>query len=211
MRVIRNIFVLLLLAVAAWWALSKMDILPSFRKVFAPKETIIDQTPIVIQQIRPLAQLVTVTAYTEVIKDTTKAASTGERLRDVLNPFSFRVNVNHRLIVVGKVVVQAGVDLQKLQEADVFVQGDSIRIQLPAAEVLDAVINPSGTDIFLEEGRWDNTAVAGLKTSLRQKAVEEMKNRGLLYQADERARVVLTNFFLAAGYKKVNIIRGRLG
>jgi hypothetical protein len=93
----------------------------------------------------------------------------------------------------------------------VYANGDSISIDLPQAEILDAILNPSGTEIFLEEGTWDNKAVTSLKATLQNKAVAEALSRGVLYQAEERAREVLTNFLLAAGYKKINIRKGRLG
>jgi hypothetical protein len=201
----------LLLILALWWLLRKLDLLPSFRKMFAPKEVVIDQTPVVISQIRPLAQLVTITAYTEVAADSTMPASVGERLRDVLNPFSFEVHTNRQLVIVGKVTIHVGVDLQKLRPEDISIQGDSISIQLPNAEILDAILNPSGTDIFLEEGKWDNNTVTNLKTTLQHKAIEDVKSRGVLYQAEERAKAVLTNFLLAAGYRKVTVQKGRLG
>lgn len=210
MRFIRNTVVLLLLFVLLWWMVGKLAI-PSIRKVFAPKEVVIDQTPVVIQQIRPLAQLVTITAYSEVAADSTVRTTAGERLRDVFNPFSVDVAMDRKLVVIGNVVVHAGVDLQKLQPRAVYAKGDSISIQLPQAEILDVILNPSGTEIFLEEGRWDNSAVASLKGTLQNKAVAEAISRGVLYQADERAREVLTTFLLAAGYKKINIRNGRLG
>lgn len=211
MRFLRNSLLTIFIAVVLWWVLGKLKLLPSFGHIFSPQKVVIDQTPLVIQQIRPLAQLATITAYTEVVADTAAPASTADRLRDIFNPFSFQVTVNRRLVVVGKVVVHAGVDLYKLQPGDVYAQGDSISIRLPPAQILDVIINPSGTDIFLEEGKWDNTAVTNLKATLQNKAVQEVKNRGVLYQADERARQVLTNFLQAAGFKKINLAKGRLG
>jgi len=209
MKTIRNIAIVCALLVLLWWLFSQL--LPSFGEIFSPKKVEIDQTPLVIRQIRSLAQLATVTAYTEVVADTTAPASTGDRLRDIFNPFTLKVTVNRHLVVVGRVVVHTGVDLTKLQPQDVFIKDDSISVQLPPAQVLDVILNPSATDIFLEEGRWDNAAVTALKASLQQRAVQDIKSRGVLYQADERAREVLTNFLLAAGYKKVTVIRGRLG
>lgn len=211
MKAIRNILVFFLLLMAAWWVMGKMDILPSFGKIFAPKEVVIDQTPILIQQIRPLAQLVTITAYTEVTADTVAKTSIGERLRDVFNPFSIKVKMNRELVIVGNVVVQAGVNLQKLTPQQLFISGDSISLQLPPAEILDVILNPSATDIFLEEGKWDNAAVINLKQKIGAKAVADVRARGVLLQAEERAREVLLNFFLAAGFTKVNIVKSRLG
>lgn len=211
MKWLRTILVVLLLAVALWWVLGRLNLLPSLGKIFAPKAVEIDQTPLVIRQIRPLAQLATITTYAEVVADTTAPASTADRLKDIFNPFSFQVRMNRRLVVVGKVMVHAGVDLEKLQPGDLYISGDSISLQLPAAAFLDVIINPSGTDIFLEEGKWDNAAMVNLKKTLQNKAVEEARSRGALYQADERARAVLTSFLQAAGFRKVTISKGRLG
>ncbi|RYZ52129.1 MAG: DUF4230 domain-containing protein, partial [Chitinophagaceae bacterium] len=157
------------------------------------------------------AQLATITAYTEVAADTTVRTTVGERLRDVINPFSGRVAMDRQLIVVGKVVIHAGVNLEKLTPQDVFISGDTVSIQLPAAEILDVIVNPSGTDIFLEEGEWSNAAVVALKERIRQKAEAEVKAAGILFQADERARDVLLNFFRAAGFAKITITKARLG
>ena len=47
--------------------------------------------------------------------------------------------------------------------------------------------------------------------AIRARAVEEAKRRGVLQQADERAMAVLQNFFRAAGFQKVVIVKSRLG
>ncbi|MBB1283061.1 DUF4230 domain-containing protein [Flavisolibacter sp. BT320] len=211
MRWIRNILLIFLLALAAWWLLGKMDWLPSPRDLFRPKAVEIDKTPLVIRQIKPLAQLATITAYTEVAADSSVRTSVGERLRDVINPFSMEVAMNRNLVVVGKVVIHAGVNLEKLTPQHIFISGDSVSIQLPAAEILDVIVNPSGTDIFLEEGEWSNAAVVAMKTKIRDKAVAEVQANGILFQAEERAREVLLNFFRAAGYTKITITKPRLG
>lgn len=211
MRALRNILLIILLAMVAWWLMGKLNILPSLGNIFKPKEVVIDQTPIVIRQIKPLAQLATITAYTEVTADSTVRTTVGERLRDVINPFSPGVAMERQLIVVGKVVIHAGVNLEKLTPQDVFVSGDSVSIRLPAAEILDVIVNPSGTDIFLEEGEWSNAAVVAMKERIRQKAETEVKANGILFQADERARDVLLNFFRAAGFTKITITKARLG
>lgn len=211
MRALRNILLIILLAMVAWWLMGKLNILPSLGNIFKPKEVVIDQTPIVIRQIKPLAQLATITAYTEVTADSTVRTTVGERLRDVINPFSPGVAMERQLIVVGKVVIHAGVNLEKLTPQDVFVGGDSVSIRLPAAEILDVIVNPSGTDIFLEEGEWSNAAVVAMKERIRQKAETEVKANGILFQADERARDVLLNFFRAAGFTKITITKARLG
>lgn len=211
MRWIRNILVVFLLALASWWLLQKLNLLPSPGDIFRPKAVEIDKTPLVIRQIRPLAQLATITAYTEVTADSTMRTTIGERLRDVFNPFSAGVAMQRELIVVGKVVIHAGVNLEKITPQQLFISGDSVSMQLPAAEILDVIVNPSGTDIFLEEGEWDNAAVVALKNRIRDKAVAEVQANGVLYSAEERARDVLLNFFRAAGFTKITLTKARLG
>jgi hypothetical protein len=211
MRFLKKIFLLLLVAAGAWWLLGKLNILPSLGRLFKSKEVVIDQTPIVIQQIKPLAQLVTITAYTEVAADSSVKTTVGERLRELFNPFSPSVHAKRELIIVGNVVVHAGVNLEKLTPQQLFVSKDSVHLQLPPAEILDVIVNPSGTDIFLEEGQWSNEAVVALKKEIGARAVAEIKNRGVLYQAEQRATEVLQNFFTAAGFKKVVIVKSRLG
>ncbi|HEY1021424.1 MAG TPA: DUF4230 domain-containing protein, partial [Flavisolibacter sp.] len=119
--------------------------------------------------------------------------------------------MQRQLIVVGKVVIHAGVNLEKLTAQHLFISGDSVSMQLPAAEILDVIVNPSGTDIFLEEGDWDNAAIVAMKTKIREKAVAELQANGILFQAEERAKEVLLNFFRAAGFTKINITKARLG
>lgn len=211
MRWLRNILLIFLLALAAWWLLGKIDLLPSPGELFRPKAVEIDQTPLVIRQIKPLAQLATITAYTEVAADSSVRTSVGERLRDVINPFSMGVAMQRQLIVVGRVVIHAGVNLEKLTPQHIFIRGDSVSIQLPTAEILDVIVNPSGTDIFLEEGNWDNAAIVAMKTKIRNKAVADVQANGLLFQAEERAREVLLNFFRAAGFTRITITKARLG
>ena len=156
MRGLRKILFILLLLTAVWWLFGKLDILPSLGKLFRPKEVRIDQTAVVIRQIKPLAQLVTITAYSETAADSTVKASVGERLRDVFNPFSLEVHTTNKLVVVGNVIIHAGVNLEKLTPEQLFIHRDSVHLQLPPAEILDVIVNPSGTDIFLEVGEWPN-------------------------------------------------------
>jgi hypothetical protein len=211
MRLLRKIVFVVLLLIGGWWLLGKMDVLPSIGEIFRPKEVEIDQTPVIIQKIKPLAQLITITAYTEVAADTSRKTTIGERLRDVFNPFTLGVQTTNNLIIVGNAVIHAGVNLQKLTPEQLYISRDSVHLNLPPAEILDVIVNPSGTDIFLEEGKWDNKAIIALKGEIRRRAVEEVTRRGVLYQAEERARVVLQNFFLAAGFQKVVIEKRRLG
>ena len=206
MRWIRKIIVVLLVILAGWWLLSRLDIFPSFGNLFKPEKVVIDRTPVLLQQIKPLAQLVTLSAYDEIVADSTAPTTIGERITSILNPFKFdNVYTQKKLIIIGKAMTHVGIDLQKMTAQNIQVVDDSIHIDLPPAEILDVIVNPSGTEVFLEQGNWDDAAIEALKSDIQSIAVEHVKNKGLLIQAEAKARQVFTNFFLAAGFKKVRI------
>lgn len=201
-RIIQWIFLLLLLA-AGWWLLSK---LPAPGTWFTAKKVTIDETPLILKEIKPLAQLITISSYDELIADTTMPTTPTERITSILNPFKFeKVYTEKRLVIIGKVTSHVGVDLNRLQAKDISVHKDkdSIHIYLPRAEVLDVIINPSNTEVFLEQGKWDNNAIVELKKSLQQQAIAAVEQKGLLQQSQAKAIDLLTNFFTALGYKKV--------
>lgn len=195
MKRVRNILVLILVLSLSALLFFKIRSLPSLSDLFTPKKVTIDNTPVVVKQIQSLAQLVTVSMYEELVADSSVVDKT---------VFSF-FNSEKKLVVVGKVTTHVGIDMKKMSNLDIGGTQDSIHIILPAAEVLDAIINPSGTYVFIEEGDWSNDAIVKLKQKIQYIAVADAQSRGLLSQSEAKAREVLTNFFTAAGYKKVVI------
>jgi hypothetical protein len=188
------------------WIISKKTFIPSFKKVFSAKEVTIDETPILIQEIRPLAQLVTIAAYNEILVDSVMPTSHGERIGAVLNPMHFgKILTSKKLVIIGKTMVQVGVDLQKLTENDIIINKDSISLALPEAEIFDIIINPSGTEIFSEQGSWTNEAVVDLKKKIQKRAEAIVIEQNLLTIAESRTKEVLQQFLQSAGFKHITI------
>ena len=206
MRRVKKIMMIVLVLLAGWWVVSRLPSIPSLGNLFKPKKVIIDSTPVLLEEIKPLAQLVTISAYDELVADSTVPTTIRERLTSLLNPFKFdKVYTEKKLVVIGKSMVHVGIDLEKLTNRSIQVVGDSIHIYLPPAEVLDVIVNPSGTEIFLEQGHWDPAAVEAVKQKIQWLAVQRVKEKGLLQQSEAKARSVFTQFFIAAGFKKVGI------
>ncbi len=188
------------------WFLSKNSFFPSFKKIFDAKEVAIDETPLLIKEIKPLAQLVTITAYNEILVDSVMKTSQGERIGAILNPLHFgKILTSKKLVIIGKTMVQVGVDLQKLSDDDIIISNDSIHLALPAAEILDIILNPSGTEIFSEQGSWTNEAVVDLKQKIQKRAEAIILEQNLLMIAESRTKEVLQQFLQSAGYKHVTI------
>jgi hypothetical protein len=203
---IKNIIFFILLSIAGWLILKKA-IIPSFRNVFKEKAVVIDETPILIKNIRSIGQLVTYSAYDEVVVDSLVVTS-GSMLANSIN----RVSVipvlpvtRKELVLIGKGQVTAGVDLTLLAENSLSVIEDTVRIDLPPAKILDVIINPSGFETFQEIGRWTTEEVALVKLKAKQKITDRAIQRNIISLADAKAKAVIENFLLNLGYKKVEV------
>lgn len=205
MRFLKNLILILLLVVGGWWLLSKLNIIPSASELFAPRPVQIDQTAVIVKDIRPLAQLVTLSAYDEIVVDSVvnlPGVSVIQPLLPLLIPPVS--SLNKSIVIIGKTVTHVGVDLQKIGTTDVRLAGDSIYLTLPRAQVLDVILNPSDVEIFIEKGQWSNNTVAALKNSITAIAMDHVARKGLLEQSQRKAVEILTRFFEATG-KKVEI------
>lgn len=201
-----NIIAALLIISGVYYFAVKAQWLPSPGKLFRPAAVIIDNTPILIREIRQVNQLVSVTAFDEVVVSAVKPSPIGSA-RSILQMVSPISPISaDRLVLVVKGSVQVGIDLGLISDQQVFVQGDSVSLQVPAAQILLVTTNPSGTETFIEEGNWNPEEVNQLKL----KAADQFKSRaiakGLLKKADAKALLVLQNFLKALGYQKIRVV-----
>lgn len=198
-----KIFIGLLVLMLLVWIFISLKNLPSFSNIFTPQKVTIENSPVVVKQIQALAQLVTVSMYNEIVADTGRADIKNIPL-PLLPDIQYYNNLD-RMVIIGKVTVHVGIDMQQVYADDISGTTDSLHLKLPPAEVLDAVINPSDVEIFAEDGEWSNTAVSNLKKKIQYLAITDAQSRGLPAQSEAKAKQILSNFFTAAGYKKVVI------
>lgn len=163
-----------------------------FDGLFTSKPLLIDNTPLVIREIRSIAELNTATLYQEIVVDSTAPSAI---------PFSARREIV--LIVKGKVL--AGIDMQPLQDKDVFVKDDSVHISLPPAAIRDIIINPSNTETFYEFGNWSNEEITSLKLSARNKLLAAAVEKNLLEKANNKAKEVIMVFLRSARFAKIAV------
>ncbi len=178
---------------------------PSLMNIFKQQPVIIENTPILIKEINELAQLCTITAFDEVVADSVviRMKSGIETLIPDFSGFGTSPVTGKRIVIIGKGKVVAGVDLKNLNAQSVFVQGDSVALALPRAMVLDAIMNPSDFDTFIETGDWSNEAVTAVKIKARKKMIERAMQQGILEKANSRSVMLLENFLRGLGFKKV--------
>ena len=198
---------LLLLLLATVLLLQQIKWLPSFKAIFKSQPLEIDNTPLVIKEVNALAQLVTITAYNEVvIEQTIKGAPvfTGP-LVPSLPGLKF---ADKKMILIGKGKVLAGVELSKLSDRDIFVKGDSVAVHLPKALLLQVILNPSDFETFEETGNWTDEEVRAVKQKLKDKLIITVLRQNIIQKAGDKAKLIMENFLRNAGFKKVTVTVG---
>jgi hypothetical protein len=197
LRILAFIFV----AMAALWLINRISGWPSLSGIFKSQPIRIAETPLQVQKIRELAELTTMVSIDEVVVDSTRPA-TPSIARILQNPLGPQED---RLVLVCRGSVKAGVDLQKLSDQDLFREKDSVRITLPRAVITEVLVNPSGTETFIETGEWNTEAF----TALVQKAGRKMSHRavseGIIGKADQRARLLVENLLRQSGFQKISV------
>jgi Protein of unknown function (DUF4230) len=184
----------------------RINWLPSFREIFGAKPLVIDNTPVLIKEINELSQLVTVTAYDEVVVDSVKFDANDLTVRTItgitMNPLK---PAFERLVLIVKGIIVAGTDLKQLKNDDIFIKEDSVSVRLPRAVILDAIVNPSGFETFIETGEWNNDAVGKVKIKARDKMINRALSNKILEKAEAKAKFLMENFLKSSGFRKVDV------
>ncbi len=207
MRSLTKMIIGVALLIALVWTLKRSLNIPSLRDLFTSKPVVIDQTPILIKEIKSIAQLVTVTAYDEVVVDSTVVTTMSSVVNSInaLSPIPFIPYKSTRLVLIGKGKILAGTNLQQLDKKDFTINNDTITLVIPKAVILDAIINPSDFEVFDEKGNWNFKAVTMVKMKAKQKMIDRALQKNILAKADAKARMVMENFLKSTGYKVVNV------
>lgn len=205
MKFFRNYILVVVGIVIVITLLQKFKVLPSWDNLFSAKPVVIDETPILISEIKELAEMITVTSFDEVVVDSVKASK-----YDVINNLTgFSVPTlsptPDRLVIIAKGKVLAGTDLSGLMPDDIYVKDDSISMVLPPARVLDVITNPSDFSTFTETGEWPPAAVTAVKQKARDRIIRRALNNGILNRAQLRAGSVMESFLRSLGYKRINL------
>ena len=205
MKFFRNYILIILSIVAVIFLLQKLKIIPGFKDLFMPKDVLIENTPILIREIKEMAEMITVTAYDEVVVDTARASSLDVVKALTGVSFSPLSPAYDRLVIVARGKVMAGTNLKLMSENNIAVTGDSVSIILPQAQILDVIINPSDYSTFTEIGTWTNDAVTRLKQRAGLKMQQRAIQKNILIIAENRSRMIMENFLKTAGFNKVYV------
>lgn len=155
-------------------------------------------TPVLLQQVQTLSELVTVKYVVEKVEVWEDPPS------GLLAQF---VAGDNRILLLARGNVKAGVDFAQLKSADLRVDGKTIWINLPPARITDAYLDDKETKVIQRTTGFLRSFDKDLEQNVRRTAVEDMRQAasrgGILRDANERARTQLASFFQLMGFEKV--------
>ncbi|HZP23886.1 MAG TPA: DUF4230 domain-containing protein [Terriglobales bacterium] len=191
--------VLTLIAVGiAVWALAGLGLLQLTGSLRGGQVHINVDQPTVVRQIRALERL-------ETVSYTMDKIVSGEREDPILPQFL----AGDRLLLVVHGEAVAGVDLSKLQPADVTVRGNTVRIHLPPAEIFTTSLDNAKTKVYSRDTGLFSSPDPNLEGEVREAAEQQLRTAslddGILKTADSNARQTITNILKTFGFANVEI------
>ncbi len=171
--------------------------LTDFLKLPQPTPTI-QMQPAVIDQIKPLGQLHTSSYFLSTVVDTQMKIGALNQVQRVL------------LVACGK--VDAGVDLAKLQAADIQMVGDRVIIRLPATELFTSQLfdDRQCTYVVMRDEGILLPPNLVLETAAREAAVANFKEtalaNGILEQARTNAEGEIRRLLSLVNYRDVQFV-----
>jgi hypothetical protein len=154
--------------------------------------------PTVVRQIQQLQRLETVTYTMDKI-------ISGERE----NPYLPKFLAGDRLLLVVHGQVIGGVDLAKVQPADVIVRGSSITFHVPQAEIFSTLIDNARTRVYSRDTGLFTSPDPNLESEVRVEAERQLQQAalqdGILKTADQNARSTLASMLKGFGFSQVEI------
>jgi hypothetical protein len=204
-RRLRKTILVVAISIAGIWLLQKINVLPTLRDIFSPKPVVIDETPVLIKEIRAIGQVITATLYDEVVVDSIEITK-GSRFVRVFNavaPFPILPSADKQIVLIARGKVLAGTDLNLLTESSVKISADTVWLQLPRTQIIDAIINPSDFETFVENGNWSPQAVTAVKLKARQKMIDHALEQKIIDKASIKTKAVMEDFLHAAGFKVI--------
>ncbi|MCU1284138.1 MAG: hypothetical protein JWO13_488 [Acidobacteriales bacterium] len=157
----------------------------------------VDQ-PTVVRQIQQLQRLETVSYRMDKI-------ISGEHD----NPYLPKFLAGDRLLLVVHGEVIAGVDLAKLQPADVSVNGSTLSIHLPDAELFTTRIDNGRTRVYSRDTGLFTSPDPNLESEVRTEAERQLQQAalqdGILKTANQNARNTVSTMLKGFGFVQVEL------
>ena len=155
-------------------------------------------SPTVVEKIRQLSRLETVEYSLDKIVE-------GERQSAYLPNFL----AGDKLLLVAHGEVIAGIDLGQFKAGDVVVNGDTVHVRLPAAQILTTRIDNGRTRVYSRTTGLLVQSDPNLESEVRQTAEQQIAQAaledGILEKARQNARTSVTALLYGLGFRTVDV------
>ncbi len=214
-KIMAIMIVLFLLAIALiWFGVTAIN--RSFNDTFSPLQSankqlgtqvsqLLHPTPTIIPDPVTIIKEVQALARMETIRYTVEKVITAETNQSTLAPL-----FGDRLLFVAHGYVIAGIDMQKIKAEDLWLDGTTLNVRLPAAEVLVASLDNDKSYVYDRQTGLFTHGDPTLETQARQVAEQEILKAaiadGILDNASTNAQTYLRWFFETLDYKQVIFI-----
>jgi hypothetical protein len=116
-----------------------------------------------------------------------------------------------RVLMLAHGIVKAGIDLGKLQPADLEMSGKKVILRLPPAQITDAYLDENQTRIIERTTGLLRAFDKDLEQTARQNAVDDIRRAarigGIQKDAEDRAQTQLRSVLHQLGYEEVEFKR----
>jgi len=117
---------------------------------------------------------------------------------------------DRKILISCRAKIKAGIDLSKIRKEDIKINGNSINIVVPTAEISEFSMEPKYIKTEVESVSWfrDHFTQKEKNEFLKQgeKAIREaIENSGIYSNAEYEAELFITDFYKRQGFEKVII------
>lgn len=161
----------------------------------------VDVRSVVVKQVQEMSELTTALFTMEAVVPTQQDATMGGV-----------VIGSTKLLYIAHGEVRAGIDLSKLEPTDIQAQGDALTIRLPMPKLLDSKIDVGRSSVYDYSrgalGLGPDVAPQ-LQSLAQQQALQKITDaaceKGILTQANDRAKLVLSQLLKTPAYKTITV------
>ena len=117
---------------------------------------------------------------------------------------------DRKILMSCKASLLAGIDLAKITEKDIAIDGDNISLTLPHATLIYIDIKPEDVktvyeDVSIFRTNFSSQEKDALATQAEKQIRESVDSLGILVTAETNATIFINNFLRKEGFKNINI------
>jgi len=197
MLLILSMVAILTAIIVGGWGLAKYTGILPLKK--AHHSLTIDETPITVEDVKAIGELVTATYYDEIVVIVDQSEVTG-----IPNSWGRK----NELVLVQKAHARIGIDLADLKPDDVVTDRSkkAVKVTLPDVKCLDFIMNPTDTDVFSESEGWKLDMLKTAMAPAREQLGRRMNGDTELWEkARSGAKEITAQILRSAGFEEVKV------